>query len=285
MKDKDYIKDLFSEKLANHEVPVRNDLWSGIQSQLGSTVTSTVVAKGISSSLKWMIGIASSVAVIGTTVWFASSPEEDTKQQNVHIAQNDGKAISKETAKNGVKLGVINNSNGGANLTQSLPIVPQIESPSNSYLDEWISREKQLYNTDVLNKQITPPADESHVVIDKTVVADPSISASNTDATPDPVETKTYEDGKIEEFFNVFTPNGDGMNDYFFLKSENLKDFTIRIFNERNELVFQSTDKDFKWFGLDAAGNMVESGNYGYVIFASDLNGKSIKMFKSLTIK
>lgn len=260
-------------------------MWSGIQSQIGNTATSTVVAKGISSSLKWMIGIASSVVVIGTAVWITSSPEEDTKQQNVHIAQNNGKATSKETAKNGVKLGVINSSNGGANSTQSLPIVPQIELPSNNSLDEWIARERQLYGADILNKQITPPADESIVAIDKTVVTDPSNSVGATSIIPDPVETKTYEDGKIEEFFNVFTPNGDGMNDYFFLKSENLKDFTIRIFNERNEFVFQSTDKDFKWFGLDPAGNMVEAGNYGYVIFATDLNGKSIKMFKSLTIK
>ena len=286
MKDKDYIKDLFSEKLANHEVPVRSDLWSGIQSQIGNTATSTVVAKGISSSLKWMIGIASSVAVIGTTVWIASSPEKSKQQQQVQIAQNKGNENAKEVTKTGVKSGVTNSTNVDAIATQTSPIVPQIELPSSSYLDEWISRERQLYGTDIISKQVTPPADEDQGSIDKAGVNDASNSASNTNnATPDPVETKTFEDGKIEEFFNVFTPNGDGMNDYFFLRSENLKDFTIRIFNERNEFVFQSTDKDFKWFGLDPAGNMVEAGNYGYVIFATDLNGKSIKMFKSLTIK
>lgn len=285
MKDKDYIKDLFSEKLSNHEVPVRSDLWSGIQSQIGNTATSTLVAKGISSSLKWMIGIASSVAVIGTTVWITSSPEKSKEQKQVHIAENNGNEYARDVTKNGVKLGVTNNTNVDANATQMLPIVPQIELPSNSYLDEWISIERQLLGADVLSKQVKVPADEDHGAIDKAGVNDASNSASNTNVTPDPIENKTYEDGKIEEFFNVFTPNGDGMNDYFFLKSENLKDFTIRIFNERNEFVFQSTDKDFKWFGLDPAGNMVEPGNYGYVIFATDLNGKSIKMFKSLTIK
>jgi gliding motility-associated-like protein len=285
LKDKDYIKDLFSEKLSNLEVPVRSDLWSGIQSQIGNTATSTVVAKGISSSLKWMIGIASSVAVIGTTVWIASSPETSKEQKQVFIAENNGNEELKKETKNGVKLGVTNRLDRGANAIQTEPIVPQVELPSNNYLDEWISRERQQYNIDNLNKQITPPADENRGVVDNTGITEPVNSASNTNVTPDPIETKTYEDGKIEEFFNVFTPNGDGMNDYFFLKSENLKDFTIRIFNERNEFVFQSTDKDFKWFGLDPAGNMVEPGNYGYVIFATDLNGKSIKMFKSLTIK
>lgn len=262
-----------------------SDLWSGIQSQIGNTTTSTVVAKGISSSLKWMIGIASFVAVIGTAVWIASSPEKNKEQQQVQIAQNKGNENAKEVTKNAVKSGVTNTTNVDAIATQTLPIVPQIELTSNSYLEEWISRERQLLGADVLSKQFTTPADEYHGDVDKAAINDASSSTSNTDATPDPVEAKTYEDGKIEEFFNVFTPNGDGMNDYFFLKSENLKDFTIRIFNERNEFVFQSTDKDFKWFGLDLAGNMVEAGNYGYVIFATDLNGKSIKMFKSLIIK
>ncbi len=276
---------MFSEKLSNHEVPVRSELWSGIQSQIGNTAATTVVAKGISSSLKWMIGIASSVAVIGTTVWIASSPGKSKEQQQVHIAQNKGNENAKEVTKNGVKSGVTNNTDIDANATQILPIVPQIELTSNSQLDDWFLKEKQFYGTDILSKQVTPPTDEDHGASDNVGVNDASNSASNTDATPDTVEAKTYEDGKIEEFFNVFTPNGDGMNDYFFLKSENLKDFTIRIFNEKNQLVFESTDKDFKWYGLDAAGNMAEAGNYGYVIFATDLNGKSIKMFKSLTIK
>jgi hypothetical protein len=50
-------------------------------------------------------------------------------------------------------------------------------------------------------------------------------------------------------------------------------------------LVFQSTDKNFKWYGLDGVGNMVEPGNYAYVIFATDLNGKSVKVFKSLDVR
>ena len=283
MKDKDYIKDLFSEKLANHEVPVRSDLWSGIQSQLGNTAASTVVAKGISSSLKWMIGMASSVAVIGTAFWISSNETEDNLKK-VQITQNAPKEINREEKTIATK-GSISSVKENSNEPQNQSIIPQVEVPNFNHLDEWISRERQLYGLDNLGNPTSQPIDEAipNPMIPESVA---SVGTSTNEASsPNPQEVKSFEDGKIEEFVNVFTPNGDGMNDVFFLNSANLKDFTIRVFNEKNQLVFQSTDKDFKWYGIDAAGNMAEAGNYAYVIFATDFNGKSVKMFKSLTIK
>lgn len=283
MKDKDYIKDLFSEKLSNHEVPVRSDLWSGIQAQLGNTATSTVVAKGISSSFKWMIGMASSVAVIGTVIWISSGEKEDNPKK-AQISQNSPKEFERED-KSSATQGSISFAQEDTDKTQVQSVVPQVEIPNVNHLDEWISRERQLYGLDNLGNPTSQPKDET--IPNPMITESVSIVGTSTNAasSPNPQEVKSFEDGKIEEFVNVFTPNGDGMNDVFFLNSENLKDFTIRVFNEKNQLVFQSTDKDFKWYGLDAAGNMAEAGNYAYVIFATDLNGKSVKMFKSLTIK
>ena len=283
MKDKDYIKELFSEKLSNHEVPVRSDLWLGIQSQLGNSAASTVVAKGISSSLKWIIGIASSVVVIGTAVWISSSPEDKKEQQKVSVAQNIGNENIKKETEKGVKIDVKKNNDSQENPTQSDFLVPQAELPSINYLDEWISRERQLYGLDDVGNPAAQPKDEA--IRGTIITQSETVFSPNVIADVKPQEVKPFEDGKIEEFVNVFSPNGDGMNDVFFLNAQNLKDFSIRIFNEKDQLVFQSTDKDFKWFGLDASGSMVESGNYGYVIFATDVNGKSLKMFKSLTIK
>lgn len=283
MKDKDYIKDLFSEKLSNHEVPVRSDLWSGIQAKLGNTATLTVVAKGISSSLKWMIGMASSVAVIGTVIWISSGEKEDNPKK-AQISQNSPKEFERED-KSSATQGSISFAQEDTDKTQVQSVVPQVEIPSVNHLDEWISRERQLYGLDNLGNPTPQPKDETipNPMISESVSG--AIASTGVVSSPNPQEVKSFEDGKIEEFVNVFTPNGDGMNDVFFLNTVNLKDFTIRIFNEKNQLVFQSTDKDFKWYGLDAAGNMAEAGNYAYVIFATDLNGKSVKMFKSLTIK
>lgn len=283
MKDKDYIKDLFSEKLSNHEVPVRSDLWSGIQSQLGNTTASTVVAKTISSTVKWMIGIASCVVVVGTAVWI-SSPENvsvSNEVKQIHTANNSNVSESSND--------VIQSENNPETKSTS------ITAKSNTFkesVDNKLGNETNLDNNHL--SLFTEPIFNQELPI----AQEPILPATNV-AAESPVKEKVTEtkvaekiapvvaipDGKIEELFNVFTPNGDGANDYFYLKSVNLKDFTIRIFNERDQLVFESADKDFKWFGYDMSGNMVEKGNYGYVIFATDLNGKSIKIFKNLTIR
>ena len=50
---------------------------------------------------------------------------------------------------------------------------------------------------------------------------------------------------------NVFTPNGDGKNDYFevFGDKSAWKQFSIKIFDRIGELVFESSDMNFNWDG------------------------------------
>lgn len=51
---------------------------------------------------------------------------------------------------------------------------------------------------------------------------------------------------------NVFTPNGDGANDYFevYGNKESWKQFEIMIFNRWGEKVYESFDMNFKWDGV-----------------------------------
>jgi len=48
---------------------------------------------------------------------------------------------------------------------------------------------------------------------------------------------------------NAFTPNGDGKNELFFLKTYNIVDFNLLIFNRWGELLFQTNDKTQGWNG------------------------------------
>ena len=68
---------------------------------------------------------------------------------------------------------------------------------------------------------------------------------------------------------NVFTPNGDGYNDYFAVKDlpENgcVEQFkTVQITNRWGTVVFTSVDPKFRWFGTNAP-----SGTYYYLIQTS----------------
>ena len=92
--------------------------------------------------------------------------------------------------------------------------------------------------------------------------------------------------------FNLFLPNaitpgkGDGLNDYFSISERDqnqIYDFNIYIYNRWGELVFHSTDKNFKWNG-EVNGQTPNNIIYNYVIQCSDILGNK-KIFKgSITV-
>lgn len=72
---------------------------------------------------------------------------------------------------------------------------------------------------------------------------------------------------------NIFTPNGDGINDLFHIKfSERPQLFSITIFNRKGKKLFSSNDPNFKW---DGGGN--RPGTYFYMLNYSDIDGSKNK--------
>lgn len=68
---------------------------------------------------------------------------------------------------------------------------------------------------------------------------------------------------------NTFTPNGDGINDYFkIIRSPLLSSFHIWIFDRWGSKVFESTQSDFLWNGADqfAGEKPFNTGVFSYVI-------------------
>jgi len=65
---------------------------------------------------------------------------------------------------------------------------------------------------------------------------------------------------------NVFTPNGDGVNDTWVIRNiESYQNISILVVNENGEVLFNSTSKSLFWDGT-LNGNNVESGTYYYYI-------------------
>ena len=76
------------------------------------------------------------------------------------------------------------------------------------------------------------------------------------------------------EIPNVFSPDGNGQNDYFKVKFQSMKEFSIRIFDRGGKLVYKAEISDmYTWEGWD--GNVLDSkrpaspGIYYYVIDAT----------------
>lgn len=67
---------------------------------------------------------------------------------------------------------------------------------------------------------------------------------------------------------NVFSPNGDGINDVYIADNPStfVKQVDMRIFNRWGEQVFQTENPDIEWDGRDEeSGNIVTNGVYYYV--------------------
>ncbi|MGM0480062.1 MAG: choice-of-anchor L domain-containing protein [Bacteroidota bacterium] len=79
----------------------------------------------------------------------------------------------------------------------------------------------------------------------------------------------------LDEFYiyvpNSFTPDGNRYNNYFEVSTINVVDFSIEIFNRWGELIFTSTDPDFKWDGTHN-GQLVPDGTYVWKIKYSSVN-------------
>ena len=76
---------------------------------------------------------------------------------------------------------------------------------------------------------------------------------------------------------NAFTPNGDGLNDFFFGKGIGITEYELLIFDRWGELIFTSTDPDYQWNGK-WQNNPCEQGVYVYKIKAKGYKNKFEKV-------
>ena len=67
-----------------------------------------------------------------------------------------------------------------------------------------------------------------------------------------------------KEIPNIFTPNDDGVNDYFELESTS--ELTLMVFSRNGGLVYQVEAKHIKWDGKDERGNELADGVYFFVL-------------------
>ena len=72
---------------------------------------------------------------------------------------------------------------------------------------------------------------------------------------------------------NVFTPNGDGDNDYFTINAQNASALEIVILNRWGNVLFESNDVNFKWDGKTKSGQKADDGTYFYKFTITDHAG------------
>lgn len=74
---------------------------------------------------------------------------------------------------------------------------------------------------------------------------------------------------------NVFTPNGDNINDDFFVITSGVIELHCEIYNRWGQKVFTLKDTEETWNGKWETGAEVTQGTYFYIIDAKSYDGKS----------
>lgn len=69
---------------------------------------------------------------------------------------------------------------------------------------------------------------------------------------------------------NIFTPNGDGVNDEFIIKTSGSNTFTFDVFDRWGNLLYSETAPSIHWDGRTMAGTMAVPGTYYYILTSKD---------------
>lgn len=85
---------------------------------------------------------------------------------------------------------------------------------------------------------------------------------------------------------NSFTPNGNGLNDEFYPKGENIAEFEMLIYNRWGNLVFRADDISKHWNGTwqGKGGEIVEQDVYVYIINLKDKVGQKRQFIGHVTV-
>jgi gliding motility-associated-like protein len=273
MIEKDYIKELFQDKLTSHEVPVRADLWTSVSSSIGG---SSVAATSMSIATKLLI--AASVSAVALVTFYLvndknleQSPIKKENPQEQRIITIDSLKIEKEEVKKDEKL-------LPKQPEQRLDCAYDFSTPEN---ESDLNSEFQQSNKIDINKEIITEKDPQKIEKQDPIIRNNYTSTSEIIAKP---ETKTKEQEKTVLLPNIFTSNGDGKNDFLSIKIGEVTEFSVVILNQANKVIFTSNDPNFSWDGLATNGELSPAGTYVYYISAKDLNGKLLTKYSSLTI-
>ncbi len=279
MKDKDLFKDVFSEKLGNFEAPVRPELWSSISSQIVTTTASSV-ASGMSVLSKLIIGGSISAAIVGGTILLYPS-----KTEVGQIVKENKLAV--ETPLNFTSSTTIETTSlKKTNVIKKVDfkVAPLNKIITSQFGDVFEELTPFYIPTNTLKSSIEPPLEN---VIEEPLVSNIIENINSKIVTP-LVDEKlfVYENKSSVKLNlpNVFTPNNDGKADLFYIESNGLTNFSLVVFDSKNNVIFKSDDPSIKWDGIKLNGEMVEEGKYVYIITALDNLGQEISEYNFLTI-
>lgn len=85
------------------------------------------------------------------------------------------------------------------------------------------------------------------------------------------------------EITNVFTPNGDGITDFFLMDAKNPEEYNLKIYDRWGRLYFESDHPDDMWNGM-VKNQQAEDGVYFYILKALECDDEVVEKKGNVTI-
>ena len=283
--EKDRLKDLFSEKLGNYEAKVNPELWNSIASKIATpAATSAVVGKTVLSKIIIGSSIAAAV-VIGGYVFLSPSevtktPTKETIAPKEHVSKSNTTKSFVETKEAVVASKNTRTSAPNKKIDNQEVIIKNelISGHSNDHRGEAVTTIRTETTEEIITTIKNSPDGPAEKTVSKTT------KTTRQELQREKQKVEQQEDNSFENLPNVFTPNNDGSNDYFSIKSAGIKDFSVVVMDNQNNVVYKSDDADFKWNGVDLKGDQVPEGNYIYYITGYNAKGKVITKYSALKV-
>ena len=280
MENKDQIKELFQQQLSNHQEAVRPEIWASVSSAIATPVLATT---GISILSKTFIGLGIAASVLVSAYLLFSSDDkavkvptqEKKKAKEVPFIPNNNTLVPNKTKKNAIPLIALENND----LLSGEEVVYEIKTQKTIPFESVQLPKVELPKTDPL-QDLGENVSNNSVKTNNDLIVMPQVENTN-ESSPLPEKDQELE----VVLTNVFTPNGDGKNDYLFVNANGLTDFSVVVLSQANQVIFQSTDPSFNWDGKLTNGDDAPIGQYVYFITGKSDRGDLINKYSTLFIQ
>ena len=267
--------------------PDAPDVWHGIEQGISqATVAASSVTVQAHSWLVKMMVTAFTATIVSTVAFLAIKTDPYNQSASINNSATKDGAIQTQANETIAPPAETNLDayHGAVQSTNPLPTQPgnklPVEDKQGQKPQTSKSKESSTHPEDIAPNisqlQVSESSIKQEIPSNKTVTKqEPKMQNSIAHPKKEVVEEnhdtqeKQQETNDIENISipNVFTPNGDGLNDYFVIELPPCEEYFIKILNRKGQIVFETDKQTENWNGkMKNSGENCEPGVYVYVL-------------------
>ena len=276
---------MLKQSLEGTQMPVPTGVWETVGSAIiGKTVVSSAVVSLKLTIIKTLAGIILTGAVTYGVYEFLTPqiPVKVEKTTTINTPKIDSKNNTIQTSSIEEKSTLLKQKviQTPSDFTICKPIYTAIDSIRDIINSVEEKKNDKIGEVDNTQSEINSIAHKNELPI-----ANKIDEKTDKESTLLKIESQSSNQPIFTEPSNVFTPDGDGLNDYFKIEVENEKSFILQIVDEKGKLVFETTDKNKYWDGKNIfTGLPCKKGFYYYKLIIEFNNGFKKKCTSGISL-